>query len=688
MKKDNVWKQAMALVLSAALVFGNSTPVSAATGDPAANDGTGTVADDGAAGNTPQVTDSDAYKGLTFDFEDGEVSVSGDDGIYTENGITFVNKCSVQVTDTDGNPSGSEGVEVVDASTIPEATEADEAHGKVLKFDKGQTSAGEAGIDYLTSVNGALASYDYSNGLTFSVDIRPEAQGDWNYLFAFGQFYQYNVTGTIGFIAGYEAPWTPFFPGDHWLEGNNVDSNYAYFSIEANAHKWYTMTYVYTKEGLTISVNGVPAVTYRDDANKMEEILKQMSKGQLRLGKGIVEGLEGFVGYMDNVKIQPVHPGPHIYGDPVQVKPATCTEPGQQNVTCTMCGVIAPQDTPALGHDYGNLVAAKEPTCLEQGNIAHYRCSREDCQGYFVSGDDGVQQVGPSTVNIKAKGHVYETTTKKATATADGQIKSVCNACPEGTTGHSVTEVINKASNIALEKTSYTYTGKAITPKVTVKDSKGTVITADNYTVTYSNNTKVGTATVKITFKGDRYTGTTNKTFKINAKPVSASLKLNKSSVTLYTGNASKTVTVKATVTGNSKTVTWKSANTKIAKVDKKGKITAVKAGKTTVTAKANGISKKVTVNVKNPTITFKNGKKAVKKNTVTVKKKKSVKITVTVNPSKSGYSMKKLSKKDQKIATVTFKKGKLTIKGKKKGTVKVQISSGKGSKTLTVKVK
>ncbi len=29
MRKDNVWKQAMALVLSAALVFGNSTPVSA-----------------------------------------------------------------------------------------------------------------------------------------------------------------------------------------------------------------------------------------------------------------------------------------------------------------------------------------------------------------------------------------------------------------------------------------------------------------------------------------------------------------------------------------------------------------------------------------------------------------------------------------------------------------------------------
>ena len=60
----------------------------------------------------------------------------------------------------------------------------------------------------------------------------------------------------------------------------------------------------------------------------------------------------------------------------------------------------------------------------------------------------------------------------------------------------------------------------------------------------------------------------------------------------------------------------------------------------------------------------------------------------MTVKPSKSGYSMKKLSKKDKKVATVTFKKGKITIKGKKKGTVKVKITSGKATKTLTVKVK
>lgn len=692
MRKDKAWKQVLALVLSAALVVGNCSSVSAATGDPAAN-GAGTAAE-GTAGSTRQVTDTDAYKKLTFDFEDGRTEVSGDDGLYIENDITFVNQCSVPVvTDDDGNPIASEenpnmseGVEVVDASTIPEATDEDREHGKVLKFDQGVLQVGTTGIDYLTSVSGALAGYDYSNGVTFSFDIRPEAQIDWSYLFAFGEFYKNNLTGTIGFIAGYEAPWTPFFPGDGWVEGNNVDSNYAYFADEANAHKWYTMTYIFTEDGMTISVNGVPAVAYKDRAGNMGRILENMSKGQLRLGKGIVPTLEGFLGYMDNVTIQPMHPGDHVYEEtPVKVVPSTCTEEGYEIRRCEMCGLLATIDTPALGHDFGEPVAAKEPTCTEKGNKEYYTCKRE-ANSYFVSEDDGIKQVAKSKVEIDAKGHSYgaATVTTKATPDQDGVMTSVCSDCPAETTGHTKTEVINKVNNITLAGTSFAHTGKAITPAVTVKDSKGAVVAASNYTVSYTNNLNPGTATVTITFKGDKYAGSVRKTFTIAQ---AASLKLDKTKATLYTGSASKTVTIKTTVTGASQTVTWVSSNPKVATV-KNGKITAVKAGKATITATANGISQKVTVTVKNPTITIKNGKKAVKKNTVTVKRKKSVKLTVTVSPKNSGIKIGKLTKKQTKIASVTFKKGKLTIKGKKKGTVKVKVTSGKGTKTLTVKVK
>lgn len=689
MRKDKMWKQALALVLSATLVFGNGTSVFAAAGDAATNDGTGTQAEG------DEGSDFDAYGKLTFDFEDGQMAETEEGTTYTENEIAFDNQCSQPLVDendnpnTENNPSNSKGIEVVDASTIPEATDADKAHGKVLKFDQGKTNGNskDSGIDYLTTKDGALSKYNYANGVTFSFDIYPEAQGDWNYLFAFGKFMELNVTGTIGFIAAYEKPWTTFFPGDGWVDGNNVGSDFNFFGAEENAHKWYTMAYIYTKEGLTITVNGVPAVTYIDKDNNMEEILANMNQGQLRLGKGVVEDFEGFVGYMDNVTIQPVPPHKHVYAEgeeAVIISEPDCTTPGSKRMpACTECKVIETVEIPALGHEYGDLIAAKDATCTEQGNIAHYRCTR--CKSYFVDGEDGKTQVGSRDVAVQAKGHTYKETITKATADKDGIISKECSVCPADTTGHKVTEVINKASNITLEKTSYPYTGKPVMPAVTIKDSQGNVIDSSNYSVIYANYIKAGTATAKITFKGERYEGTVNKTYKIVE---AASLTLNKSKVTLYTGKASKTAKVTATVKGASSTVTWTSDKPKVAKVDSKGNITALKAGSATITAKANGITKKVTVTVKNPTITFKNGKKAVKKNTVTVNKNKSLKITVTVKPSKSGYAMKALSKKDKKIANVTFKNGKLTIKGKKKGTVKVKITSGKATKTLTVKVK
>lgn len=59
-----------------------------------------------------------------------------------------------------------------------------------------------------------------------------------------------------------------------------------------------------------------------------------------------------------------------------------------------------------------------------------------------------------------------------------------------------------------------TYTGKALKPAVTVKLNGKTLKSGTDYTVAYKNNTKVGTATVTITGKGN-YTGMLTKTFKI-----------------------------------------------------------------------------------------------------------------------------------------------------------------------------
>lgn len=72
---------------------------------------------------------------------------------------------------------------------------------------------------------------------------------------------------------------------------------------------------------------------------------------------------------------------------------------------------------------------------------------------------------------------------------------------------------ISKAS-IAGVSLSYGYSGKAYTPKMTVKVN-GLVLTEDkDYTVRFSNNKNPGIATITLTGKGD-YTGTRTKTFEI-----------------------------------------------------------------------------------------------------------------------------------------------------------------------------
>lgn len=679
MRKDNVWKQAIALVLSAALVLGNASPVSAAAGDTAAGDA-GTTTE----GTDDIVSNSDAYKALTFDFENGEMAA--DSKTYTENGISFANV----------------GVEVVDA---PIVSDDDGGHGKVLRFSNKDNDNTKTGETYLTTVAGALSKYDYSIGATFSFDFYPEVQSnDWNYLFGIGKFEdpKYALVGTIGFSAGLDSEekrlkdgesWQAFYPGMPnmgWITENKGSYEWDYFKQEVNAHKWYNIKYIYTVAGMTIAVNDVPIVSYRDTEGYMENILKNLSGGQLRLGKGVVPSKEGYVGLMDNIKVEPMAPHPHEYEDEnpegVVITEPTCTEIGtKQMPECTICHVLPVEIIPALGHDYGELVEKSDATCKDYGYKAHYECKRSDCSQWAVAdetAEGGKREVPKTSENVRIPklddNFDAGVVTKKATPDADGEITKTCN---NRTPAHTKTEVIAKASDISLVKTSYTYTGSKITPKVTVKDSEGKIIDASNYTVTYTNNTNPGTATATIAFNSDKYEGSVPKTFKITAD-----LSLNKSTVTLYTGKASNTVSVKPTVTGPSKTVSWTTDKPKVAKVDKNGKITAVGKGTANIKATANGITQVVKVTVKNPTITVKNGKK--KASSVTVKKKKSVKLTVSTNPKNAGTSVKKLSKKDAKTASVTFKKGKLTIKGKKKGTIKVKITSGKTTKTLTVKVK
>ena len=61
---------------------------------------------------------------------------------------------------------------------------------------------------------------------------------------------------------------------------------------------------------------------------------------------------------------------------------------------------------------------------------------------------------------------------------------------------------------------SYTYTGEAIQPIITITVDDKTLVEGTDYDVTITDNTNVGTATITITFKGN-YSGAVTKTFEI-----------------------------------------------------------------------------------------------------------------------------------------------------------------------------
>ncbi len=104
--------------------------------------------------------------------------------------------------------------------------------------------------------------------------------------------------------------------------------------------------------------------------------------------------------------------------------------------------------------------------------------------------------------------------------------------------------------------------------------------------------------------------------------------------------------------------VTYTSSNTKVAKINSKGKITALRNGKTTITVSNSETKTSFTLTVKNPKLN---------KNTVSLKKCKSFVLKVT---GKVGKATFKTSNK--KIAVVS-KGGKITAKKSGKATITVK---------------
>ena len=268
----------------------------------------------------------------------------------------------------------------------------------------------------------------------------------------------------------------------------------------------------------------------------------------------------------------------HKYADTV-VAP-TCTTGGYTLHKCSVCGTSYKDNTTkATGHRYGNSVVTKQPTCTSEGTAIKTctKCNATVTEKLPAKGHTAVTDKGyPATCTtagktdgshcsvcntvikvqtvINATGHKSSgwIVDKTASIGVKGSKHRECTVCKKVLETAEIPALsrisISKAS-VTLSTSTYAYDGKAKKPGVTVKLNGKTLKNSTDYTVSYSNNTKVGTATVKITGKGN-YTGSVSKTFKIknNFKKATVSGISNKS----YTG---KNITQSITVKYNGKTL-------------------------------------------------------------------------------------------------------------------------------------
>ena len=246
----------------------------------------------------------------------------------------------------------------------------------------------------------------------------------------------------------------------------------------------------------------------------------------------------------------------HTYSSWVTLTEPTCTEEGERVRYCEVCDVAKSESIEKLDHEYFDIPI--EPTCTKEGYTVHL-CERCDdmqidtyvkAKGHTYGSWKTTKKAtcaktgtktrvctvddcdGKQTKSIAKKDHTEKVTTTKATLKANGKQVTKCTVCEKTLK----TKTVYKPTTIKFSKVKYTYTGKAITPSLVVKDSEGNSLKkGTDYTVSYSGARKAtGRYTATIKFKG-KYSGEKKLTFYV--------LPVNTSEIT----TENTTTTIKAT---------------------------------------------------------------------------------------------------------------------------------------------
>ena len=222
--------------------------------------------------------------------------------------------------------------------------------------------------------------------------------------------------------------------------------------------------------------------------------------------------------------------------------PATCTTAGKTDGShCSVCNTVIKVQTVinATGHKSSGWIVDKTASIGVKGS-KHRECTV--CKKVLETAEIPALSrisISKASVTLSTSTYAYDGKAKKPGVTVKLNGKTLKNGT-DYTVSYSNNTKVGTATVKITGKGNYTgsvsktfkiknnfkkatvsgisnksYTGKNITQSITVKYNGKTLKNGTDYTVSYSSNKKIGTATVKIAGKGS-YTGTITKTFKIN----------------------------------------------------------------------------------------------------------------------------------------------------------------------------
>ena len=217
---------------------------------------------------------------------------------------------------------------------------------------------------------------------------------------------------------------------------------------------------------------------------------------------------------------------------------ATCTTAGTVKYTCS-CGDSYTETITATGHKSSAWITDKAASIGVKGS-KHKECTV--CKKVLETAEIPALSrisISKASVTLSTSIYAYDGKAKKPGVTVKLNGKTLKNGT-DYTVSYSNNTKVGTAKVTIKGKGNYTgsvsktysiknnfkkatvsgistkaFTGKNITQSITVKYNGKTLKKGTDYTVSYSNNKNIGTATVKITGKGS-FTGTITKTFKIN----------------------------------------------------------------------------------------------------------------------------------------------------------------------------